>query len=263
MKNVAGLWVLLLTPMYRGTYDAESMSRLLKLIEPHVTGYVPCLSTGEGDVLSNKLWGEVIKDLRAKTEKPILAGIKRGEMKDILNLARMARKAGCEAIVVPVPSNSEAKSLNFFSKLTKASPLPIVAYNTESTAFSTVEGIKKLDKIDKIIALKDSSMNIVLFQILVKLRSKNKLRICLLQGMEHQLFASKGCDGFLTSLLNNEPVLCKKLFETFSEVFHRQIMEKLWWQHNLGGEWYVTLKALLYGQGVLRSAEQVKQMVKL
>lgn len=261
--NIVGLWIPLVTPMYRGVYDQQSMGRLMRLVEPYVDGYVPCLSTGEGAVLFDALWEEVIADVCARTRKPVVAGIKRKNFADILRLAKKANHFGCEAIAVPVPSTSEKENLRFFEQLASRSPLPIMVYNTESTAFTTVKSIQQLDTFQNVIALKDSSMNIGLFQKLIELRLKGKLRLTILQGMEHQLFASKGCDGFLTSLLNNEPELCKKLFNTYSLKIHKQIMDKFWWQHNLGGEWFITLKALLYSRGILRSAEQVKQMVKV
>ena len=136
-------------------------------------------------------------------------------------------------------------------------------YNTETAHFKTVEAIQKLDQIENIISLKDSSMNIDFFQKMVGLRKAGSLHMTILQGIEHKLLDSKGCDGFLTSLLNNEPELCKKMFESYPEKLQQQIMSEFWWQHNLGGEWFITLKAMLYSKGILRSAEQVSQVVKL
>ncbi|OGN05733.1 MAG: hypothetical protein A2831_03640 [Candidatus Yanofskybacteria bacterium RIFCSPHIGHO2_01_FULL_44_17] len=262
-NEIKGLWIPIVTPMYKGSYDSESMSKLIAFVDPYMDGYVPCLSTGEGAFLSDKLWEEVISDLRSKTKKPIIAGIKGRELSEILKLADKAKALGCQAIIVPAPSNNEEESLNFFSKLATKSSLPIMIYNTETAHFKTVEAIQKLDQIENIISLKDSSMNIDFFQKMVGLRKAGSLHMTILQGIEHKLLDSKGCDGFLTSLLNNEPELCKKMFESYPEKLQQQIMSEFWWQHNLGGEWFITLKAMLYSKGILRSAEQVSQVVKL
>ena len=261
--NVKGLWVPIVTPMYKGSYDAQSMGRLIESIDTFMDGYVPCLSTGEGASLSDELWGEIIIDVRSKTIKPIIAGIKGRELTNVLKLARKAQELGCQAIVVPIPSNNEQESIEFFSKLASESPLPLMLYNTETAHFKTIEAIQKLDQFENIISLKDSSMNMEYVQKLIQLRKKGSLRMTVLQGMEHKLFDSKGCDGFLTSLLNNEPKLCKELFETYDPKIQERIMDESWWQHNLGGEWYVTLKAILYNRGTLRSAEQVKQVIQV
>ena len=180
-----------------------------------------------------------------------------------MQLAHKAKKLECQVIIVPVPSNNEKESLDFFRKLASESSLPVMLYNTETSNFKTIESIQELDRIDNILAVKDSSMNLDFFQRLVQMRKDGKLRITILQGMEHKLYESKGCDGFLTSLLNNEPQLCEEMFESYPEKLQQKIMDEIWWQHNLGGEWFVTLKAILYGRGILRSAEQVKQAIEL
>jgi len=88
------------------------------------------------------------------------------------------------------------------------------------------------------------------------------LKMSVLQGMENQLLQSKGCDGYLISLGNVEPQLCKTMFENPTEENNQKVLAKFW-EYNLGGEWFITLKALLYSRGIIRSAEQVKQTVKI
>ncbi len=256
--QITGLWIPLVTPMYHGKFDSDSMRDLMNTVEPHVDGYVPCLSSGEGGLLSDSQWIEVVKTVRAKTTKPVIAGIKRKEIKSIIRLARSAEKLGCEAVVIPVPFNSDDKNIMFFKKISEEVSLPIIIYNTETTALKSVRAIREVDRIENIIAIKDSSKNMDLFTKLIKLRKIGKLRMSVLQGMENQLLESIGCDGYLISLANTEPKLCNDMFGTPSAELNRQIMEK-WEELDLASKtWYVGIKKALASRGIIRSPELIQ-----
>ena len=262
MNKITGLLVPLITPMHHGKFDGQAMGKLIKSLEKYVDGYVPCLSSGEGAMMSDQLWQEVVASVRSKTVKPVIAGIKRKKIKDIVKLAGLAKKMNCNAIILPVPFNSDQKNIKFFEHVASKISMPIVIYNTETAAFKSIAAVKKINKLSNIIAIKDSSMNIGLFKQLLALKATGELRINLFQGMEHLLLESKGCDGFLVSLLNVEPKLCKSMFKSFSKKTNLKILNKFW-TYNLGGEWYITLKGLLYSQGIIRSSEQINPAIKI
>lgn len=262
MTNIKGLLVPLITPMYHGSFDDESMAKLITNVDQYVDGYVPCLSSGEGAVMADDLWQEVVSSVRAKTKKPVIAGIKRPEIKEIIKLAGLAEKIGCEAVILPAPFNTDEKNVKFFKAISAEISLPIIIYNTETNCIQSAKAIQEIDGLKNIIAIKDSSMNINLFQELIDLKTKGEIKLNIFQGMEHLLLPSKGCDGFLISLLNVEPKLCKDMLENFSAEINSEILNKFQ-EYNLGGEWYITLKALLYGRNVIRSAEQVNPAIKI
>lgn len=118
----------------------------------------------------------------------------------------------------------------------------------------------RINNLKNIIAIKDSSGDRKFFSEVIA--QKDKLKISVLQGMENQLLQSKGCDGYLISLGNVEPQLCKTMFENPTKENNQKILAKFW-EYNLGGEWYITIKALLYSRDIIRSAEQIKQSVKI
>lgn len=227
----------------------------MRFVAPEVDGFVPCLSSGEGGVISDSVWEEVVRCTRANSKKTVIAGIKRNTLVETIKLARKAQDIGCEAIMVPVPHEIESESLKYFSELTGKTVLPVVVYNTEQNRFTSIAAIKELQRNEMIIGMKDSSMNKKLFSQMCKMRVDRTLRFPVFQGMEHQMKYPVGCDGFIVALANIEPALCRQMLTYNSSRLNAKIID-CFWQYNLGGNWYVSLKALLCERKIIRSAEE-------
>ncbi len=258
--KIEGLWIPLITPLYHGKFDEQSAKKLIETTQEFTDGYVVGLSSGEGKELSNEMWNEVISCVVSLTNKPVAAGILGKNIKQIISLADTGKKLGCVAVVIPAVGKDEEEIIKFFSELDSKISLPIIIYNTEKSSVHSIKNLMRLDNLKNVIAIKDSSGDQNFFSEAVS--QKDKLKMSILQGMENQLLQSKGCDGYLISLGNVEPQLCKTMFENPTEENNQKILAKFW-EYNLGGEWYITLKALLYSHGIIRSAEQVKQTVKI
>jgi 4-hydroxy-tetrahydrodipicolinate synthase len=254
-QTLCGIYVPLITPFYRGALDPPSLKKLMRFVAPSVDGYVPCLSSGEGALLSDAVWKDMISRTRSFTDKPVIAGIKRNSLADTIKLAGNAQKIGCQAVMIPVPYIEESESLQYFSRLTRKIALPVVVYNTEQNRFKSLAAVKELQRNDSIIGMKDSSMNKKLFAQMCAMRLAGTLRFPVFQGMEHQMQTPIGCDGHIVSLANVEPHLCRLMLEKNSTQLHAKIIE-LFWQYNLGGNWYVSLKSQLRERSIIRSAEE-------
>lgn len=255
MTQIKGVWVPLVTPMYRGRFDHQSMIKLLKATQPYIDGYVVGLSSGEGEDLSEGLWRDTLACVASATHKPVAAAILGRSSDGIVSLAATAEQLRCAALVIPATGEGEDGAVDFFSELGKRVSLPLVIYNTEKNAIRSAKTVERLDELDDIIAIKDSSGDDRFFSRMLKM--KPELRMSVLQGVENKLLQSKGCDGYMISLSNVEPALCRSMLDSPSISLNNDVLRKFH-EYNLGGQWYVTLKALLYGRGVLRSAEQVK-----
>lgn len=260
-NNIAGLFVPLVTPFYRGKFDEVSMKKLIKSLDASVDSYIPCLSSGEGKKLSVKEWETVIKSVCSSTKKPVFAGILRESEKEIFSLIQKANKLPCTGIVVPTLYDTDEKNFEYLKQVSEKSSKPILFYNTEKHPLKAFATLKKLDSLSKIVALKDSSMNKEFFKKLITLKKQNKLRMNIFQGMEHLLLQSAGCNGYVISLLNTEPKLCKTMFQK-QDKFTNDKIKANFWKQNLGGNWYISLKAILYERGVIRSAEEVNPEVQ-
>ena len=246
--------------MRYGVFDNKSMAKLMQSVDKYVDGYVPCLSSGEGEAISNEQWKEIVKYVRAQTRNPLFPGIKREKIEDVILLEKTAKELGCDGITVPVPFKTWAENEKYFEKLLSQTTLPILLYNTENACISDMENLKELDG-GRIVAIKDSSMNREFFAKMCEARIQNELSMAVLQGMEHQLDVPKGCDGYLVSLLNVEPALVKQMFENPSAETNKKIVD-VFWKYNLGGNWYTTLKALLFERRIIDSAEEVSLAIK-
>ncbi len=261
-QKIKGVYIPLITPFYKGAFDGESMKKLIDSVEPFVAGYVPCLSSGEGTKLSKDQWIEVVKTVRELTDKPVIAGIKRETLNETIELANIASKLKCEAIIVPISQQNEEEIFDYLSRLSKSVSLPIIIYNTEKYHIDNIEFLLKISTIENIIGLKDSSENQEFFDQACKLRAENKLNIAILQGLENQLKDSKNSDGFLISLANIEPQLCNDVFIKPSSVLDEKVID-IFWKYNLGSaNWFITLKALLYERKIINSAEEISLAIK-
>ena len=254
--KITGLWIPLITPMLYGVFDKESMSKLIKSVDQYVDGYVPCLSSGEGQIISKEQWKEIVKFVRSQTNKPLFPGIKREKIEDTILLEKTAKELNCEGITVPIPFKTWNENKKYLEKLLSETKSQMMIYNTENAYISDIENLKELDKNERIVAIKDSSMNKEFFAEMCEARVQKKLTMTVLQGMEHQLDTPRGCDGYLVSLLNVEPKLVKEMFENPSIETNKKILD-IFWKYNLGGNWFITLKALLLERKIINSAEEV------
>jgi 4-hydroxy-tetrahydrodipicolinate synthase len=261
-KNIVkGLYLPLITPMLYGHFDKDSMLKLIKSVDEYVDGYVPCLSSGEGQIISNEQWKEVVEFIRSQTNKPLFPGIKREKIEDTILLEKIAHELDCDGVTIPVPFKTWNENKVYFDNLLRDTKSQMIIYNTENAFISELENLKELDANERIVAIKDSSMNRDFFAQMCKARLENELSMTVLQGMEHQLDTPSGCDGYLVSLLNIEPKLVKEMLENPTPETNKKILD-IFWKYNLGGNWFVTLKALLFERKIINSAEGVSLLVK-
>ncbi|MDA1061176.1 MAG: dihydrodipicolinate synthase family protein [bacterium] len=261
-NNITGLFVPIITPFHRGKFDEISMKKLIKSLDSSVDGYIPCLSSGEGKKLSVKEWENVINTVSASTKNPVFAGILRSDEKEIFTLIKKANSLPCIGIVIPTLYKTDEKNLQYIKQATEFSKKQIILYNTEEHPLKSLETIQALDSLSKIVAMKDSSMNLSFFKKLIALKKQDKLSMKIFQGMEHLLLQSIGCDGYVISLLNTESKLCKSMFQKQDKATNNKIISKFW-EQNLGGNWHISLKAILHERGVIRSAEEINQPIKI
>lgn len=261
INKIEGLYVPLITPFYKGEFDKESMLKLIKSIDPFVSGYIPCLSSGEGHKLTFDQWSEISSFVRENTNKPVFSGILNQKEDQIFKMLDEATKLQLNGVVIPTTFKTDQENFNFLKKVVSQYSGDIIVYNTEDYPLKHVEVFQEIDGLKQVVAVKDSSMNMNLFKNLQKLKSSNKLNMNLFQGMEHLLLKSKGCNGYIISLLNTEPLLCKSIFENQTTDINRKVIEQFWLQ-NLGASWYITIKAILYQRGVIKSAEQINPEIQ-
>ena len=255
--QIRGLWVPIITPFFQGQLDEESLIALIKDMDPNVDGFVPCLSSGEGGKMNDALWERVVTIVVRNTNKPVAAGILHSAMEKIVKLSEKAKALGCIAVAIPLQGESAEDQKNFCKEISDNSHLPIILYNTEKVHIDSADTLIEIAQNASIISLKDSSQNDNFFQEALRIKREGKATLSLLQGMENKLLSSAGCDGYLISLANVEPVLCKNLLNNPSEALNDEVMKR-WDEFNLASEtWYVGIKKALFSRGKIKSAELI------
>jgi Dihydrodipicolinate synthase/N-acetylneuraminate lyase len=81
-----------------------------------------------------------------------------------------------------------------------------------------------LDELGNIVAIKDSSGDDRFFSQVLTM--KPELKMSVLQGVENKLLQSKGCDGYMISLSNVEPSLCRNMLDNPSISLNNEILRK-------------------------------------
>lgn len=231
------------------------MVRLIWSLDTYADGYIPCLSSGEGDVMDDELWWEVVQATKIATKKPVYAGIKRGTIDRVNALIQKGENIGITGFTIPLKWSTEEDIIAYAEDIARRTALPIIWYNTEKEHLSTREGLQRLANIANTVGLKDSSMNEGFFKIALQMRKNGEISMGIFQGMEHQMTDVVWADGYIVSLANVEPELCRDCLN--NPPTYKERIRELFWQYNLGKDWFVTLKALLFARWIFASAEQI------
>ena len=115
--------------------DKKSLVGLLEtLVAAKVHGVVACGSTGEATTLSESEYVEVVKVAREVTagKIPCIAGISVSSTQRAVQMARVIKELGCDAILVATPpynKPSQAGIIEHFKAIHAACGLPLIGYN--------------------------------------------------------------------------------------------------------------------------------------
>jgi 4-hydroxy-tetrahydrodipicolinate synthase len=205
MFKPEGIYVAMMTPFEDGQINETVVRQMVDfVIEKGVHGIFPISSVGEFIHLDfeEKVYLMQIVHDQARGRVPITPGIASTRPKDCIKLAKKAQEIGCEAVVVAPPYYypiSQENMERHFEIISDAIDLPIILYNIPlfATAIS-YDVVKRLSRRKNIVAMKDSSGNMVDF-----LHYMDKIRLIgedlsMLIGREEILFpglmvGAKGC----------------------------------------------------------------------
>lgn len=171
-----GIIVPMVTPLM--SVDVLDLDALEILIEHLITGGVHGLfilgSCGEGPSLSYHLRRELVERTcrQVNGRLPILVGITDSSAIEADSISQYAADCGADAVVIAppfyFPINRE-ELIDFSRRRIRKSPLPVVLYNMPSLTKLSYDSecLSRLADEKKVIAIKDSSGDIGVFQRLV------------------------------------------------------------------------------------------------
>lgn len=220
-----GSLVALITPFKKGAVDERAFQ---SLVEWHVSqgthGLVPCGTTGETPVLSEsehrRLIELCVEAVHGKV--PVIAGTGSNSTEKAVAMARTAKKAGADAILVVSPyynKPTQEGQYRHFKAIHDTARIPMIVYNVpgRTGVEISVETTLRLAALPGIVGIKDASMDL---SRPLQMRAGLKRRdFCLLSGEDATVAAylAQGGDGCISVTANVAPGLCAALHEAWQE----------------------------------------------
>lgn len=133
--QIRGAFTALVTPFKNGQVDEEGYRQLIeRQIDDGIDGLVPCGTTGESATLSHDEHETVIRICidQAKGRVPVIAGAGSNNTKEAVSLARFAKEAGADAILLITPyynKPSQEGLYAHFKAIDDEVAIPAVLYN--------------------------------------------------------------------------------------------------------------------------------------
>ncbi|MEY4668190.1 MAG: hypothetical protein RL518_889 [Pseudomonadota bacterium] len=219
-----GVLPALVTPFTRdgSGVDTKSFGNLIETqIAGKVHGVVACGSTGEASTLSDEEYVEVIKFARERTrgKVPCVGGISVSSTHRAVQMARVIKELGCDAILVATPpynKPSQAGIIQHFKAVQAASGLPLIAYNVpgRSGVAITPATLGALSHQGIITAIKEASGSIdTLADVMVAVRED-----CQVLSGDDSLFLATlayGGRGIISVVANAFPTEMVALYDAF------------------------------------------------
>lgn len=130
-----GAFTALVTPFKNGLVDEEAFREFIEWqIEEGINGVVPCGTTGESATLSHEEHEKVIKICidQVKGRVPVIAGAGSNNTKEAVGLARFAKEAGADAILLITPYYNKPTQEGLFAHfkaICAEVSVPAIVYN--------------------------------------------------------------------------------------------------------------------------------------
>lgn len=222
--TLRGVLPAIVTPFTKdgSAVDKKSLANLADtLIEAKVHGLVACGSTGEATTLSDDEYVEVVKLVRERTagKIPCVAGISVSSTNRAVQMARVIKELGCDAILVATPPYNkppQAGIIEHFKAIYAASGMPLIAYNVpgRSGVAMTSSTLGALSRQGLITSIKEASGSVDNFaDIMLAVKPE-----CQVLSGDDSLFLAAlayGGRGVITVVGNAAPQEIVALYEAF------------------------------------------------
>ncbi len=165
-----GALTALVTPFRNGQIDEEAFRNFIEWqIQEGIDGLVPCGTTGEAATMSLEEQGRVIRICVEQANKrvPVLAGAGSNNTSEAIELAKLAKKAQADGILLITPYYNKPTHnglIAHFSAVANAVDIPIVLYNVpgRTSLNMRVKTIKAIvDTIPNVVGIKEATGDVV------------------------------------------------------------------------------------------------------
>ncbi len=167
--QLAGAFTALVTPFKNGRVDEERYREFIEWqIQEGINGVVPCGTTGESATLSHSEHEDVIRICidQVKGRVPVIAGAGSNNTKEAVGLAKFAKDAGADAILLITPYYNKPTQeglIAHYKAIAKEVPVPTIVYNVPGRTGVNVEArtmARLYKEIPDVIGVKEATGNL-------------------------------------------------------------------------------------------------------
>jgi 4-hydroxy-tetrahydrodipicolinate synthase len=259
-----GMLIPLVTPLDgAGQVSRKDLIRLLALSDGVASGYIPCLTSGEGWKLTRQQWESMVRFTVAEAPgKTVVAGIERATTEEVLRYAARAKELGAHGVMLTAPFGADVDQRSIFDhycKVHDSIDLDVYIYHESAlcgneTTFATLLAIAQLPRV---VGIKDSSDPPCNAEQITALRNHG---LAYYTGLEQHLGRHELADGSVVALANLEPALCAAALGTRDLAVKTRI-EHMIEQHQLfAADWYRHVKKALKARGIIESDAIVPEL---
>ncbi len=199
--QLKGAFTALVTPFSKGRVDEERYREHIEWqIEQGINGLVPCGTTGESATLSHAEHEDVIRICidQAKGRVPVIAGAGSNNTKEAVGLARFAKNAGADAILLITPYYNKPTQEGLFAHyktIAAEVSIPTIVYNVPgrtgvNVAAQTMARMYK--EIPEVVGVKEATGNLCQISDILEFCGEN---LVLLSGDDFTLLPTLAIGG--------------------------------------------------------------------
>ena len=217
-----GSAVAIITPFTENGVDYEKLGELIDYqIENSTDAIVICGTTGESATMPDDEHMYVIKYCVDRVNKrvPVIAGTGVNDTKHCIKLSTLAEKCGADALLLVTPyynKTTQKGLIKHFTTVAESVSIPIVLYNVPSRTGLNIQPktLKKLSKIENIVAVKEASGNISQVAEIARLCGDD---LAIYSGNDDQVvpILSLGGKGVISVLANVAPKDTHDMVESY------------------------------------------------
>jgi 4-hydroxy-tetrahydrodipicolinate synthase len=214
----------LITPFRNGALDEQAFQAFVEWqITEGSHGLVPCGTTGESATLSLEEHLLVVRLCveAAHNRVPVIAGAGSNSTAHAIELAKGAKAAGADAVLVVAPyynKPSQEGLVAHYTAINDAVDIPIVVYNVPSRTVIdiSVETVGRLSKLANVVGIKDASGDI---GRVARHRALCGSKFVQLSGDDPNAvgFNASGGAGCISVTANVAPKLCAQMQDAMAQ----------------------------------------------
>ena len=261
----SGVIAPLITPVEEtGAVSEPSVANLIASIRDYVDGLMPALSSGEGWLLDEEQWQDMLRYTRRYADGlPVLVGIQLPTTEQVIARAKIAQSLGADAVVVTTPFDPAATQDDIYSHyqaIRAAVEIPLFIYNEEALSGNAIEleTMLRIFDLPDVVGVKESSGS----SEMTRRIAAASPTVPVFEGWENLLIEVPGIRGFIGPLANLEPDLCARMLTDPTTARQEEINAACERYGVFKPDWYRWVKRELHQRGVITTDRTIEEKAR-